>query len=50
MSALKTKPEKTDLKHFIAAVESDQKRRDAEKLLEIMTWLTGEKPAMWGHR
>ncbi|HKK38933.1 MAG TPA: DUF1801 domain-containing protein [Cryomorphaceae bacterium] len=48
MSTLKTKPEKTDPKDFIAAVESDQKRRDAEKLLETMTRLTGEKPVMWG--
>lgn len=48
MSNLKTKPEKTDPKDFIASVESNQKRRDAEKLLEIMTKITGEKPVMWG--
>lgn len=48
MSNLKTKPEKTDPKDFIASVESNQKRRDAEKLLEIMTKITSEKPVMWG--
>lgn len=48
MSDLKTKPEKNNPNDFIAAVEPEQKRSDAEKLMEIMKRITGEKPVMWG--
>ncbi len=37
-----------DVKAFIAAVEHDTRRRDAEILLEMMTRLTGHAPKMWG--
>jgi hypothetical protein len=45
---MKTKPEKTDPEAFISSVESDKRRADAEKLLEMMKRITGEEPVMWG--
>ncbi len=48
MSDLKTKPNRKSVKRFIAAVENDRRREDAEKLLALMEDITGEKPVMWG--
>ena len=33
---------------FLATVESDQRRTDAEALIELMSDVTGEPPVMWG--
>lgn len=44
----KTKPTEIDPKDFIAAVESDKKRADAETLLAFFARVTGLKPKMWG--
>lgn len=38
----------SDVKDFLAAVESDQKRADSRVLVELMSRVTGEKPRMWG--
>jgi len=48
MSDLKTKPEKTDPRAFIAEVEPESKRKDAETIISMMERLSGEKPVMWG--
>jgi len=44
----KTKPSEVDPKDFVAAVESDKKRADAEVLLEFFSRVTGLRPKMWG--
>ena len=44
----KTKPTEVDPKDFVAAVESDKKRADAEMLLDFFERVTGLKPKMWG--
>ena len=33
---------------FIASVENENRRQDAELMLGIMEEITGEKPVMWG--
>ncbi len=38
----------SDVKGFLAGVESEQKREDSKKLLDLMRRVTGEKPKMWG--
>lgn len=44
----KTKPTKVAPKDFIAAVENEQKRKDAEWIMTMMGEVTGEPPVMWG--
>lgn len=44
----KTAPTKIAAKDFIAAVENEQKRKDAEWMMTMMEEVTGEPPAMWG--
>jgi len=44
----KTKPTEVDPRDFVAAVESDKKRADAEVLLDFFERVTGLKPKMWG--
>ena len=44
----KTKPTAVKPKDFIAAVEHDTRRADAEILLKMLGRLTGYKPKMWG--
>ena len=44
----KTAPTPIDPRDFIAAVENDQRRADAERLLAIMQDVTGDEPVMWG--
>jgi len=48
MSDLKTKPEKTDPREFIAKVKPESKRKDAETVMTMMERLSGEQPVMWG--
>jgi len=48
MAELKTKITGADVNGFVNAVENEQKKKDGLTLLEIFTWLTGEKPKMWG--
>ena len=33
---------------FIAAVEDEDRRKDAQALLDLMARVTGDKPKMWG--
>lgn len=44
----KTKPTRIDPKAFIATVEDERRRQDAEFLLRWFGKLTGLKPVMWG--
>lgn len=44
----KTQPTNQDVLAFLAAVPDEEKRRDSQKLLTIMSQVTGEKPVMWG--
>jgi hypothetical protein len=44
----KTKVTKVKVKDFIAAVENDTRRADAEKLLKLFEKVTGWKAQMWG--
>lgn len=48
MAELKTKKNNASVEDFINAVESEQKRKDAFEILEMMKKITKEKPKMWG--
>ena len=48
MAELKTQPNDADPRRFIASVDNDQRRADAERLLELFERATGEAPKMWG--
>ncbi|GAA2722895.1 DUF1801 domain-containing protein [Cellulomonas aerilata] len=43
-----TVPTGADVARFVAGVEHDVRRRDAQTLLELMQRATGEPPRMWG--
>jgi hypothetical protein len=47
-SRLKTAITPVDPKAFVAAVENDTRRADAEQLLKLYAKITGWKPKMWG--
>ena len=48
MAETKTKPTKASVRDFIAAVENDTRRADANALLKLFAKVTGWKPQMWG--
>lgn len=48
MAETKTKASKVSVKDFVAAVENDTRRADAEMLLKLFAKVTGWKPQMWG--
>jgi hypothetical protein len=48
MAENKTKPTEVDPRDFVAAVEHDTRRADAELLLDIFHDVTGLEPKMWG--
>ena len=48
MAENKTKPTAADVDAFLDAVENDQRREDARRVLTIMREVTGEEPVMWG--
>jgi hypothetical protein len=37
----------TEVREFVAAVQPEPRRRDAETLLELFTRVTGETPVLW---
>lgn len=47
-AAPKTQKNKASVAEFIAAVESDARRKDAKALDKMLRAATGEKPVMWG--
>jgi Domain of unknown function (DU1801) len=44
----KTKATSDNVAAFLAAVEPEQKRRDAKTVCALMHRLTGDEPVMWG--
>lgn len=48
MAELKTKLTNESADDFVAAVNSDTKREDSQKLLALFREVTGEEPKMWG--
>ena len=48
MAEPKTQKTKASVAAFIAALESEQKRKDAKAVDKLLRAVTGEKPAMWG--
>jgi len=46
--ANKTKPSDVDPREFIAGIEHDTRREDAETLLDLMGRVTGYEAKMWG--
>ena len=49
MAELKTKPTGIAVNEFILSfADSDQKRKDSFKLVEMMKEMTGSEPKMWG--
>lgn len=48
MAELKTQKTKASVPEFLAAVESEEKRKDSKILLKLFTDITKEKPALWG--
>ena len=47
-AAVKTQKTKASVAEFIAAVESEGKRADAEAIDAMLREITGETPVMWG--
>jgi hypothetical protein len=48
MAENKTKPEKADVQAFLAAVEPEPRRADAQAVCEMMARVTGRPPTLWG--
>lgn len=48
MAELKTKLTNESADDFVAAVNSDTKREDSQRLLALFRKVTGEEPKMWG--
>jgi hypothetical protein len=48
MAATKTKPTKVSVESHIAAMASEEQRKDARRLVALMRKVTGQKPRMWG--
>lgn len=48
MSELKTKQNRQSVKAFIASIEDETKRKDANATLKLMRDITGQKARMWG--
>ena len=48
MSDLKTKKNDASVEEFIAGIPHDRRREDCRVVVEMMTEITGEEPAMWG--
>ena len=48
MAENKTKATAVDPHEFIKQVDSEEKRKDAEELIRLMSKVTGKPPKMWG--
>lgn len=48
MSGNKTVPTQVDVDAFVAAIENEKKRSQAEQLLMMFKTITGMTPKMWG--
>jgi hypothetical protein len=48
MADLKTRQNSDDPQALLEAIDDERKREDAERLLRLMTEVTGEPPKLWG--
>ncbi|MDH3298295.1 MAG: DUF1801 domain-containing protein [Gemmatimonadota bacterium] len=48
MAENKTKPTTASVADFLASVENETRRRDAQIVCDVMQEITGERPRMWG--
>lgn len=48
MADNKTKPTDADVTAFIAAIDNERRRCDAQTLIDLMNRVTGFKPRLWG--
>ena len=48
MAELKTKATKSSVKAFLGAIEDEDRRRECEEIVSMMTKATKAKPVMWG--
>ena len=48
MAELKTKPTKSSVREFLNKITDDQRRKDCNVILKLMSDITGAKPEMWG--
>ncbi len=48
MAEIKTKPNEQSVDAFLAGIEDDTRRQDAQRIDQIMAEITGEPPKMWG--
>jgi hypothetical protein len=48
VSDQKTRPTDVSVESFLAGVPDARKRADADRLIQIMTAITGDPPVMWG--
>ena len=48
MAENKTKATAVDPHDFVKQVDSEEKRKDAEELIRLMSKVTGKPPKMWG--
>jgi hypothetical protein len=48
MAENKTKVTEVNPRDFIRKVESEEKRKDSEELVRLMSEITGKPPKMWG--
>jgi hypothetical protein len=44
----KTRPTELDVGAYLASVEPDRRREDAQAVCELMARVTGEPPVLWG--
>lgn len=47
-SDMKTKPTRKSVARYVRSIEHQQRRADAEVLLQLMQEVTGETPVLWG--
>jgi len=48
MAELKTRENDASVEDFLATIDDDTKRADAETVCRLMAGVTGEEPRMWG--
>lgn len=48
MKSNKTQPTQVSVTQYIANIADEQRRNDAQELLELMSHITGQDPVMWG--
>ena len=48
MSENKTQPTKASVDAYMKGIEPEQRRKDCQEILDMMTKVSGEKPVIWG--